>query len=235
MKRVEVTTPHNVIITYDLAGFWMRFFAVLLDLLFKIIFASCFVFLIDAIGWGSEAIYTLFVLVFGVMYTFLSEGLFYGQTLAKLVLGIVVVRMDGQSPNWQDLLIRWSFRLIDFCGIGTLLIFTNDREQRVGGILSDTIVVKKEPSLRIRLDRIKKIATKSNYTPIYENVTQLRESDLLLIKEVLDRYKKYNNASHRKAIIDCANKIAVVLSVKFTGEPEAFLRTLVKDYIVLTR
>ena len=59
---------------------------------------------------------------------------------------------------------------------------------------------------------------------------------MLLIKQTIDRYIEYKNDSHRDAVHDLVILIKERLDiVEEIPNQVQFLRTLIKDYIVLTR
>lgn len=79
----------------------------------------------------------------GVAYFVALEGL-YGQTVGKRVTGIVVVTEDGDPIDVTASLVRNVLRIVDgfvFYAIGAILVFTSDRNQRLGDRVADTVVV----------------------------------------------------------------------------------------------
>jgi hypothetical protein len=80
------------------------------------------------------------------------------------------------------------------------------------------------------------IKTLQNYTPQFPQVTQLPEENMLFIKQILERYRKFPNEAHRIALKQASNKLVEVLEVsEKIRDDEQFLRVLLNDYIVLTR
>lgn len=70
----------------------------------------------------------------------------YGQTFGKRLMSIVVVKEDGSAPNMEASIIRNLLRLVDnfpfFYLVGLVVIWVTDRDQRLGDILGDTVVVR---------------------------------------------------------------------------------------------
>ena len=63
----------------------------------------------------------------------------------------------------------------------------------------------------------------------------MTESEMLVVKNVLDRIKLYPNAAHREAVDDLVKVLCERLNItEQVTDPVPFLRTLVNDYIVLT-
>ncbi|WP_336133938.1 RDD family protein [Natronomonas amylolytica] len=126
------------------------------DVVFKRIAA----FLIDAILFG--VVYgvltgivgaisdTLGALVGGLIgIAFLAYFVYfeaeYGQTVGKMLMNIVVVTEDGDPIDYRESAIRTVLRIVDalpfFYIIGLVAIYLTDRNQRLGDLLADTIVV----------------------------------------------------------------------------------------------
>jgi hypothetical protein len=168
------------------------------------------------------------------------ELIFSGQTLGKMALKIRVVSIDGKEPHPLDFVIRWSFRIIDiWFSVGALavvMISTSTRAQRLGGVLSNTMVVNLSSESGLSLSDILRIEDRSKYTPQYFDVIRFSEDEMLTVKAVLDRYAKYRNKAHLNLLETTANRCGNVLELtEIPDNKIEFLRTLIKDYIVITR
>lgn len=133
------------------AGFWMRFWAYLIDLIivFSIngILLVPFKFINDGIAinvgfWTVTGI--LSSIIFYVYFILMTK--FFGQTIGKMILGIKVVREDFEPLAWSDLIIReFVGRFIHSVFQFTLLMyavvaFTNEK-QGVHDMFANTRVV----------------------------------------------------------------------------------------------
>lgn len=81
-----------------------------------------------------------------LIYFFVPEAMF-GATPGKALMGLRVVRLDGNSPRVRDVVIRNAVRLIDFLPIlyllgGSLVLGTNGA-QRLGDLVAGTTVVRR--------------------------------------------------------------------------------------------
>jgi hypothetical protein len=86
------------------------------------------------------------------------------------------------------------------------------------------------------LEDILKINTIDDYEPTYPEVRQLSEKDMLLIKTIISRYRKHRNKAHQELINDLVKNLMQQLDVVEPPRDKiAFLKTLIRDYIVLTR
>ncbi len=79
-----------------------------------------------------------------VYYTYFEGS--SGQTLGKKVINIKVVKSDGSKCEYGSALIRTILRIIDNLPflyiLGIILIAATDKQQRLGDMLANTIVVK---------------------------------------------------------------------------------------------
>jgi uncharacterized RDD family membrane protein YckC len=243
---IEITTTQNVTIEYELASMRERILAWLLDgviigfgylLLYQLaqtIFGSFW----DS-GWSMFWGVMMFLVYF--LYHIFMEILNSGQSLGKMALNIRVVRLDGKDPEWSDVVMRSMLQLVDslFCFgiIGILLIKTTPKCQRLGDMAANTTVIKIHQSgWRFRLEDILNISTLNNYEPTYPQVRNLSERDMIFVKTVLSRYNRYPNQAHEHVVEDLVTHLMPLLGVKVRPLNRLeFLKTLLKDYIVLTR
>jgi len=88
------------------------------------------------------AFMVLNVLVWLLYFTYF-EGT-SGQTLGKKIMGIKVVKENGDQPSFMDALIRTILRIIDgiaFYLVGFIVILVSEKKQRLGDMAAGTIVV----------------------------------------------------------------------------------------------
>lgn len=248
MKTIEIRTTHNVSIEYDPATLWERLVAVIIDIIIVSALYLLLVVLVISSTSGNTAdadqgwMWFLGLLPISgfILYHFLSEVLANGQSWGKRAMNIKVMRLDGKQAGLSDSLLRAVFYLVDgifTLGIlGAILISSTPRHQRLGDIAANTTVIKLKPGLYFDLDDILRINTLDNYEPMYPAVRQYSEQDMLLIKNVLYRYRRYPNDVHRQTLIELADRIRAQLGVEDDGRhPVDFLDVLIRDYIVLTR
>ena len=245
MKTIDVKTTQNVTITYELAEVRDRIFAFLIDLVIMIAGYLILYWILNLLADENDLsaatffFYTLIILPI-MFYSLWSEVLMDGQSVGKKALRIKVIKMDGRPPRFSDYLSRWIFRLLDiylcFGVIATILSASSDFAQRLGDVASNTAVVKIGNRNFISLNEILKIDSRQNYEPLYPGISNFREEDILLIKQSIDRYQRYRNAAHKKAILVLVENLKKKLGIEEEiTEHIKFLKTLIKDYIVLTR
>jgi uncharacterized RDD family membrane protein YckC len=244
MKTVDIKTTQNVPITYELAPARDRIVAFVLDSVFKSIATGILAILLTTIFNLNE---TSGILLFGFLifpiitfYTLFFEIILNGQTPAKKMMRIKVIKLNGKQAQVQDYLLRWVFRLVDIyltAGIsGVMMIVSSPTSQRAGDLLSNTIVIKSDARIAISLKEILRIDSRSSYIPQYPGIKAFREEDIILIKSTLDRFAKYRNEAHNNAVAELSRVVADRLGVAAPpSDKVVFLKTLIKDYIVLTR
>jgi len=242
MRTIDITTTQKVAIEYELGSLRERFMAFFIDIV--IIFCSAFIISILFIMLFSERYFNYFVFILPLpivlFYTLVSELIMNGQTFGKKAMNIKVVKINGKEPAISDYLIRWVFRLIDIWfssgSIAAILISSTDKNQRLGDILSNCTVIRTRSRIRFSLNDILNIKSIENYTPSYPGVNRYTEEDMLLVKQVLERVTFYPNTAHKEALNALSEKISSQLDLKEVPYDQVeFLKTVLRDYIVITR
>jgi len=249
MNTIQIRTTQNVSIDYDLASLQERIVAYFLDLAiyFATLFLISFFFMtvlgsLMALIFGEwlPRILMISYIAFWILYHLLMEVFNQGQTIGKKVMSIQVVRADGKEPAFGDNLFRAIFMIIDsmLClgVVATILIASSEKRQRFGDMAANTTVVRKKLRSKFLLDDILKIQSLANYEPAYPEVKQLNEKDLLLIKTTISRYEEFRNDSHKEAVHLLVDRLVNILQLDSKPKNQIeFLKTLIRDYIVLTR
>lgn len=85
------------------------------------------------------------VIILWIFYGIILET-WRGQTIGKMIMGIVVVKENGEPCTFVAALLRNVFRLIDvlpaFYILGFIVIALTEKKQRIGDRLANTVVVK---------------------------------------------------------------------------------------------
>ena len=247
-KTIEITTTQNVTIEYELAELRERMLAWLLDLVIVVfgylLLMQLFVMVFGGIGgdgMGFQMILAILPFAAYFLYHIFFEIWSIGQTPGKRALNIRVIRLDGKDPEWGDVVIRSIMHMVDtlFSAgvIGVLFIKTTDKSQRLGDLAAHTTVVKIYSSrFRYLLKDILNISSLDNYQPVFPQVRNLTEQDMLFIKTVLTRRHRYPNQAHDEVMEDLVSHLMPLLQIEQRPlNRQDFLRTILRDYIVLTR
>jgi len=244
VKTVDVITAHNISIDYEAASLASRGVALFLDLLIITVYTAIMAQIIAITTFGaSEGVIILLyiiVLIPVTFYSLLFEYLLKGQTVGKMAMGIRVVNLNGENATLNDYTLRWTFRIIDFWfsagAIGSLFISTTEKGQRLGDVLAQTAVVRNKPEQVYSIRDILNIKDRTKHEPTYLAVSKFTDEDMILIKNAINRVKRYPNDAHKDLVRELAKRAADELNLDEVPKKKlTFLKTLLQDYIVLTR
>jgi uncharacterized RDD family membrane protein YckC len=242
METIDINTPQNVTINYELASLRERIFGFIID--FVTVSVFCLILyglLVNSFSSGLEnLIFTLLCLPIFLFYSLFFEMMNNGKSLGKMALGVKVIKADGTEGVAGDFMARWVFRSLELYltagAFAAIMVSLSDKNQRLGDLVANTVVVKERPSFTMSLVALLNKKTINDYQPKYPSVIRMSEDDVLFIKEVLERYRKYKNEAHREALRVLSEKMKIKLDIAHTvGRYDEFLLTLIKDYVVLTR
>ncbi len=242
MESINIRTSQNVIINYELAPLRDRFLGLFVDVL--IVATTTFLLIwVLSIFNASELLSAVMQYSFFLLFLFYSLGLEImnnGQTIGKMAAGVKVVKLDGSEPSLSDFLMRTIFHFIDtyLCigVLGAVFIATSENRQRMGDRAANTVIVKLKTISNFTLKDILNISTTEDYEPIYTEIKNINEKDMLVIKNALIRHRNNPSANNVEVINKLALKMSKMMQVqKRPTNNTEFLKTLIKDYIVLTR
>ncbi len=256
MKKIEFESAQNVKIEYELASVGSRTAAAAIDFLlfaiYFVIFGAVFGF-VDVFQENVGAfLFFQFLLMRlpWILYNPIIEFLTHGQSLGKYILGIRVVTVNGERPGLREVFTRWLFKgdflwispdlfALFWFGIGLMgIVFagTSNRVQRIGDVMANTVVIRNKSSVNYTLDDVLSIKNKQNHTPTYPQAIIFTDEDMLLIKTTIKRLKTKPNEQLKKFAVELADESARILGLEKTPEKRLkFLKTLLQDYVVLTR
>jgi uncharacterized RDD family membrane protein YckC len=162
-EKLTIETPEQIALEFPLASAGSRFLALAIDTLLQIggfavlgllaLGASLLrIDLASVLGtWALAAIVILaFVLYYGYFAVF--EALWNGQTPGKRAIRVRVMTTSGRPITPYDALLRNLLRIVDqmpgIYTVGLLALFFTDRNQRLGDLAADTVVVHEQPMER---------------------------------------------------------------------------------------
>lgn len=150
LEKESPTKERNEFPNYFYAGFWVRLFAFLIDLVcIGVITSSTIGLVYKLFGWESSSsiitLYGFLSLSIYLAYFVLLTKFNKGQTLGKMIFGLKVVSFDEEPLSWQTVLIRelvCRFILKTFLlSIGYLVTIFTPKKQHIGDLFSNTSVV----------------------------------------------------------------------------------------------
>lgn len=136
------------------AGFWMRFWAFVLDLIVigsinrLIVYPT---FRVLGISLSDSSIFSPVSIATAITFYgyFVLMTKYFGQTLGKMVFGLKVVPLKGQTLSWSTILFReWIGRFISVTiWISYIIIAFLPKKQGLHDIFADTTVIHEYESL----------------------------------------------------------------------------------------
>lgn len=240
MKKIEITTAQNVTIQHTLATPWERGLALLIDVSIMGATAVILFIVFSMISRGApELLMYLIVLPLFFFYSLAFELFNHGRSPGKMALQLRVIRMDGKPAGFLEYLMRWTFRALDiYLSIGTVALvsaISSRYAQRTGDLFANTVVVSTGKADRIPLHRLLMIHERTVEQVFYPQAVKLSEETALLIKECLERFGRIKNGAHAEAVEMLSVKIQHDLKITKIEDHAAFLKQVLKDYVVLTR
>ncbi|MFN6943336.1 MAG: RDD family protein [Cytophagaceae bacterium] len=239
MKKIEIYTNQNVSIEYKLATLQQRILAFIIDFIIILVSASLLTLVFAGMFSSELVVYFVSAPIF-FFYSLFFEIFNDGKSLGKAALGIRVAKLSGQNLSLNDYLTRWVFRMVDIYftlgAAASFLISSSRKNQRIGDVLANTSVINFKPDYSFNLSKLINRKSLDNYMPTYPGARKFKEEDMLLLKTVIDRTKKYRNPAHQEALNMMAHKVKNELDLKELPKNRvAFLETVLKDYVIMTR
>lgn len=194
-RETSIVTPEHVLLRFQTAGMGSRAAAMMIDsvILFLVNLTVFIVFGLAVFGKDSEffletenmamAIVILIVFVLNFGYFLLQEAFWSGQTIGKRLMGLRVMRDNGQPITFLGAAIRNIFRIVDGLPmgyfLGAVISFFHPQDKRLGDLVAGTIVVA-ESGRTARPSR-KKVTQLSLQMHEHQQVLELDERQKQLI------------------------------------------------------
>ena len=230
MAQISINTSQNVLIVHPAASLGKRVLAQLLDfvILFTYLIAMAIILsYLDISGMAISLLLSLPVM----LYSFLMELFFQGQSVGKMAANIRVVKLDGSQATVINYFTRWILRIIDIPFYGSVAIITiaiNGKGQRLGDIAAGTTVINFKEKVSFSTNLYKKLPT--DYQLQFSETEKLSEKDIKTVVEVLEHNKNRHNRMSIDMLIKTKEVIESKIGIKSNMSPLQFLQTIVSDY-----
>ena len=118
MSIIQIATPFNIDLEFEIAEFHKRLLAYVIDffvlviylMIMKNLYYGGFNRVSPGIMQSHIGIDILTISLPMLLYSLLSEVLMHGQSLGKKIMKIRVISLEGGEPTLGQYLIRWMFR-----------------------------------------------------------------------------------------------------------------------------
>ena len=239
MAQTSITTGQYVQLNMTAASVLSRITAWIIDgiimTVFGLLTTAIATVVLQSIAYRS-AFWTFvqyFIIILPpLLYPFICENYFKGQSIGKRVMNIRVVNLDGSRPTGGQLLLRWLLLLVDGAmlgpSIGLLSIIFTRNSQRLGDLAAGTTVIRTRDytAAGIRLYDFR--FNDPNYRPFYPEAANLSWRQVETIADTLHAYQVTMRRSELTAAL--AQKVQQLLGVRQVMPPAQFLQTIVNDY-----
>jgi uncharacterized RDD family membrane protein YckC len=259
--RYVTPTPEGVSLDTVLAGLGSRFAAFLLDFLIQAVFyVIVLVVVIVAFRGGGETsdlvaggILVLVALLDFIGYFIICEMLWSGRSIGKRAAGTRVVQVSGTPVGFWSSMLRNVTRLVDmlptpFYLVGSVLILSTSRNQRLGDLLGSTVVIR-ERQAAMALQRGMSFSDPGQWTapgglappwgpgyygaPVlppelaYWDVSAVSEQELILVRTFLSNRFGYTPEARGKLALQLADRLWPLVAGPVTPpHPEQFLEAV---------
>lgn len=229
MEQYKLNTIQNISIDRPIASVAERMVATIIDF---VIIGIYYLFLIFALGLANHNVWLILLSIPVFLYSLIFELIMDGQSLGKKILKLKVYSENGGDVSFSSLFIRWVFRLIDVLlllgSVATLSIILSKRNQRIGDMVGNTIILniresKKSASLFFDLP--------TDYKLVIPEVENLDMNDIKIVNDVIGFLKSsYYSDDARAYAVKTKEKIEQKLQIKSNIDSVKFLYTIIKDY-----
>jgi uncharacterized RDD family membrane protein YckC len=255
MSVIQIATPFNIDIEFEIAEFHKRILAYMIDFFLLILYMFSMLYLLFGgfrIGEGGIGLAMIVLVIPTIFYSPVSEILLNGQSAGKKLMKIKVVSLDGGEPELSQYLLRWFLRFYEwgfiiftlfwlnpFTGLvclfiggltSVIIIGVSPKSQRLGDIVAGTVVVNTHTSLTVD-DTIFMEVNHANYKVKFPEVMRLSDRDINTIKNVLRQTEKTNQYDMCNRV---AMKVQTVLKVSSDMYANDFLEKILEDYNYLS-
>jgi len=257
MSVIQIATPFNIDLEFEVAEFHKRLFAYLADFCLLLFFFIGMKYLyyggFDATEDVLKSHVGVDILTISLpmlLYSLLCEVMMHGQTIGKKIMNIRVVSLAGGEPELSQYLVRWMFKgfewpfffgytiltqqslffyiiITGFLGLIVVIIIAVSKKNQRLGDLAANTVVVNTKSLFTVEDTVFMEVRQDNYVVKFPEVLRLSDRDINTVKNVINMYYKSHNTQTCARV---AMKVQEVLKIQTDMYAIDFLEKLLEDY-----
>ena len=258
MSIIQIATPFNIDLEFEIAEFHKRLFAYIIDfcvlVIYLMIMKNLYYGGFDRVSPGiMESRIGIDILTISVpmlLYSLVSEVLMHGQSLGKKIMKIRVISLEGGEPTLGQYLIRWMFRAWEWPFLFGYVFFSTESiiaYTFITGFLGIVVVIiigvtKKSQRLGDIAANTVVVNTKSNLSVQDTIFMEIKQPDyhvkfpevLKLTDRDINTIKNVVSHFYKSHNADTANRVAYkvqdVLKVSTDMYAIDFLEKLLADY-----
>ena len=257
MSSIQINTPFNIALDFELAGLTKRILSYCIDLFILVGYSwGLRTLLYDIFGMKNNSWYgidLLFVSAPMLLYALVCEITMHGQSFGKKITGTRVMSLEGGEPTVSQYLIRWVLRFFEwplvfgfvfpgfmvvyqlifvgFFGIFVVIIIAVSKSnQRLGDLAAGTVVVDTKIKAYLNETVFLDISHK-DHKVLFPEVMKLSDRDINSVKSILDVAKKNGDIQLANS---AAQKIKNHLNIQSSLSPFDFLEAVMMDYNYLS-
>jgi uncharacterized RDD family membrane protein YckC len=232
--RIRIATPEGVDVELLLGGAGSRFTAATVDYVIQLaLWGFCAALFMLGVGGGvGAALLAIATFLIFFVYDVAFEVWAGGRTPGKRWNGLRVVLADGRPVTFTRSALRNVLRPIDvlFFGIGAVFIVVTERNQRIGDLVADTLVVRElqAPSAYTQVTAEPRISVTVPSAPLpVWDVSAVTGEELAAVRSFLLRRKEITfDARHQIATMLASKLRPKVVGAQDDLRDEPFLETL---------
>jgi uncharacterized membrane protein SpoIIM required for sporulation/uncharacterized RDD family membrane protein YckC len=220
-QHLELETPEQVMLDYEVAGVGSRTLAAVADwtiITLLIILAAAGLALWKGLSHWLFAIQiaVVYAIIWGYSTGF--EAFRRGQTPGKRWMGIRVIRDTGSGVTFPDAAARNLLLPVDFIGmIGLILIAVHPRGKRLGDMVAGTVVVRDRP---VEVPVRARAAVPLALADVEPGVPLLSDADFQLLRGYVARVPSLPEAVRHRFSIQLAARFASARPARATSDPD---------------
>jgi len=257
MATVQIATPFNLTLDFEIADLHKRIFAYLIDLFIMVAYAWIMGNMVYdtpiagfAEGGNATAGWSIVIISLPILlYPLSSEIVLHGQTIGKKVMDLRVMNLQGGEPSLSQYITRWLFRFFEWPlvfgvvfpgffiiyqlffmvipGIAVIITIAVTKRNQRLGDLAANTVLVKTRINTSINDTIFQEINYANYEVVFPQVMRLIDRDINVIKSVVNNGNSKNGYD---LAVRTAARIKSALEIKSNLDAFDFLEKLLQDY-----
>jgi uncharacterized RDD family membrane protein YckC len=263
IREIIIETPEKIHFSYHIAEIGTRIAAYLIDEIIQMIIVVIIVISLILSGYSIQthvkegltnitaAFLMIMVFLLRWFYFVLFEAIMEGQSPGKKLMRIRVIRDNGDSLDFETIILRNFLRVIDGFPVipftGGFIALIDFQNRRLGDIIADTIVVTEIqynltiPDFQVRFihtlqsdevacatDEQRLSEDKIAYATVKH---RLNENELYILRRFLNEYHKLPEMKQQEIAAELANQVSKRLGIEETiTDSFLFLERIYKQY-----